>query len=93
MSKLRLATSQISRQVDALKSRLESWDPNDPTNDAIIQNGQVVSGDRGEIEKRMELDAANRRMDEVAREKAKGEQILIEQERGVNSSFGRRKGE
>ena len=49
--------------------------------------------DKGEIVKRMELNSLNRKMDWEAREKAKGEQILIEAERGVNSSFGRRKGE
>lgn len=53
----------------------------------------MVTGDVREIEQRMEVDALNRRMDEEAREKAKGEQILIEAQRGVNSSLGRRKGE
>ena len=93
LSRLRLATSQIQRQITLLKTCLENWDPADSTNDDIIHNGQVVSCDRDEIEKRMELNSYNQKMDWEAREKAKGEQILIEAEKGVNSSFGRRKGE
>ena len=41
--------------------------------------------------KRMKLEAQNRQMDYEAREKAKSEMMLIEAERGVNSSTGRRK--
>jgi hypothetical protein len=99
LSKLRLATSQIQRQISLLKSRLESWDPSDTVaNDALLKynNGvvTVVTADgNGEVSKRMEVDAVNRRMDREAREKARGEQILVEAVRGVNSSVGRRKGQ
>lgn len=96
LSKLRLATSQIQRQLSILKQRLENWDTSDPTNDVIIVDGphgpQVATSDREDIKKRMELDAMYRRGDIDAREKAKREMMIIEAERGVNSSIGRRKG-
>ena len=97
LSKLRLATSQIQRQLSILKQRLENWDTSDPTNDLIIVDGphgpQVATSDQEQIKKRMELDAMYRRGDIDAREKAKREMMIIEAERGVNSSIGRRKGE
>jgi hypothetical protein len=92
-SKLRLATSQLERQIDSLHSRLSNWDPSDLTNNDIINEGRVVSCNFKEVERKMELHAVNRKEDWEAREKARGEQILIEAERGVNSSVGRRKGE
>eukprot|EP00804_Cyclotella_cryptica_P001073 CCRYP_008367-RA/>CCRYP_008367-RA protein AED:0.03 eAED:0.03 QI:124/1/1/1/1/0.5/2/143/575 len=83
LSKLRLATSQIQRQVDALASRLSHWDPQSTTDDDVVRTE--------ERDAKMRRDVENRRMDRQAREKAEAERVLIEAERGVNCSMGRRK--
>jgi hypothetical protein len=85
LSKLRLATSQIQRQIDALASRLSNWDPQSTTDDMGVETAERDS--------KMSRDVENRRMDRQARDKADAERILIEAERGVNCSSGRRKGE
>ncbi|KAL7486179.1 hypothetical protein ACHAW6_011771 [Cyclotella cf. meneghiniana] len=83
LSKLRLATSQIQRQIDVLASRLSNWDPQSTANDLDVE--------AAEREAKMRREAENRRMDRQARDKADAERILIEAERGVNCSIGRRK--
>ncbi|KAL7530392.1 hypothetical protein ACHAXR_003456, partial [Thalassiosira sp. AJA248-18] len=88
-SKLRLATANIQRKVNALKERLECWDP---THEEIqSQQQQQQQEDKSSIDYKMKLHAANRLMDRTARQKAQSEYNLLHAKHGVNSSHHRRK--
>mmetsp|Transcript_9241 Transcript_9241/g.19948 ORF Transcript_9241/g.19948 Transcript_9241/m.19948 type:complete len:679 (+) Transcript_9241:64-2100(+) len=88
-SKLRLATVQILRKIDALKERLESWDP---VEEAQLKNQSTTqSEDVTSIEYKMKIDAQNRLADRTARQKAHSDYNLLHAAHGVNSSQHRRK--
>ena len=88
-SKLRLATSQIQRQVSALKERLEDWDPVEEAELAKAEAEGVV--DETSMEHKLKIHAKNRKEDAAARAKAKSEESLLHAKHGVNSSVHRRK--
>ena len=82
-TKLRLATTQIQRKVNALKERLESYDP--------VEEAKIAAQKEDDLTRRMKLDAQNRQFDRQAREKAASEYSLQYAKHGVNSSTNRRK--
>jgi len=82
-TKLRLATTQLQRKVDALKERLESYDP--------VEEEKIATQQEDDLARRMKLDAQNRQFDRQAREKAASEYSLQYAKHGVNSSTNRRK--
>jgi len=88
-SKLRLATSQIQRQIAALKERLEEWDPVEEAKLAEAAADGAV--DETSIEHKLKLHSEHRKVDAAARAKAQSEQVLLHAKHGVNSSFHRRK--
>ena len=88
-SKLRLATSQIQRQVTALKERLEEWDPVEEAKLAKAEAEGLV--DETSMEHKLKLHAEHRKEDAMARAKAQSEVVLLHAKHGVNSSFHRRK--
>lgn len=88
-SKLRLATSQIQRQVTALKERLEEWDPVEEAKLAEAEAQGVV--DETSMEHKLKLHAEHRKEDAMARAKAQSEVVLLHAKHGVNNSFHRRK--
>ena len=88
-SKLRLATAQIQRKVDALKERLESWDPIDEAK--LAEQDQYQYEDKSSIDYKMKLDAANRTLDRESRQSAQAEYNILYAKHGVNSSTNRRK--
>ncbi|KAL7526481.1 hypothetical protein ACHAWF_001787, partial [Thalassiosira exigua] len=89
-TKLRLATAAVQRKVDALRTRLEHWDPVEEARIAkeVRANGGI---DESSVEHRMKLDAQHRRWDKDARRKAQSEYYLLHAKHGVNSSAHRRK--
>lgn len=88
-SKLRLATSQIQRQVTALKERLEEWDP---VEESKLAEAAAEGGvDETSTEYKLKLHAEFRKEDAAARAKAQSEVVLLHAKHGVNSSYHRRK--
>jgi len=90
-ARLRLVTARLQRKVDALRARLEDWDPLDDHHDDDEGGGGCASSSTSAVGRRMELDAANRKMDVEAREKASAERSVLQARHGVNSSAHRRK--
>jgi len=88
-SKLRLATSQIQRQVTALKERLEEWDPVEEA--ALAEAAADEAEDETSLEHKLKLHSEHRKVDAAARAKAQSELVLLHAKHGVNSSFHRRK--
>eukprot|EP00985_Skeletonema_marinoi_P027421 scaffold22454_cov146-Skeletonema_marinoi.AAC.6 len=88
-SKLRLATSQIQRQVTALKERLEEWDPVEEAK--LAEAAAEGAVDETSMEHKLKLHAEHRKEDAMARAKAQSEVVLLHAKHGVNSSFHRRK--
>mmetsp|Transcript_27635 Transcript_27635/g.49782 ORF Transcript_27635/g.49782 Transcript_27635/m.49782 type:complete len:696 (+) Transcript_27635:17-2104(+) len=86
-AKSRLATAQVQRKIDALKERLEDWDP---VEEARLLAAQETE-DKNSIEYKMKLDAQYRLEDREARQKAASEYNLMYAQHGVNSSNNRRK--
>ena len=91
-ARLRLVTARLQRKVDALRARLEDWDPlEDHHDDDDEEGGGGCASSTSAVGRRMELDAANRKMDVEAREKASAERSVLQARHGVNSSTHRRK--
>mmetsp|Transcript_3087 Transcript_3087/g.6786 ORF Transcript_3087/g.6786 Transcript_3087/m.6786 type:complete len:678 (-) Transcript_3087:123-2156(-) len=91
-TKSRLAMAQVQRHVNALKNRLENWDPLVENEKAkLIAEASQQLEDVNSIEYKMKLDAANRLLDRTARTQAQSEYNLIYAQHGVNSSSNRRK--
>jgi len=92
-ARLRLVTARLQRKVDALRARLEDWDPLEDhhDDDDDEEGGGGCASSTSAVGRRMELDAANRKMDVEAREKASAERSVLQARHGVNSSTHRRK--
>ena len=82
-TKLRLATAQIQRKVEALKERLDTYDP--------VEEAKIAAQQEDELTRRMKLDEQNRQFDRQSREKAASEYSLQYAKHGVNASTNRRK--
>ena len=92
-SKLRLATAQIQRRVNALRERLQCWDPVAEREEAARLASLKERGedDKSTVEYRMRIDAENLERDKLARDRASSEYNLLYAKHGVNSSVHRRK--
>mmetsp|Transcript_9369 Transcript_9369/g.20149 ORF Transcript_9369/g.20149 Transcript_9369/m.20149 type:complete len:593 (-) Transcript_9369:190-1968(-) len=83
-SKLRLAISQTQRKVDALRMRLEKWDPAEEAK-------RPDQEEEADHLKRVKLYSENMKLDEDARKIAQHDQNLLNAKRGINNSHHRRK--
>ncbi|KAL3767277.1 hypothetical protein ACHAW5_002080 [Stephanodiscus triporus] len=105
-ARLRLVAARLQRKADALRTRLEDWDPLEDAErrreggddydhddyDHDDDDGPTSSSSStSAVVRRMELDAANRRADVEARERAASELAALQARHGVNSSTHRRK--